>query len=199
MGDFRTRYRLPASETVTQYTPVFETALTGNAWIYQTTAGVSATVTGGGRGSEEEMLGPTSVKMARMFAIGLGSGFLAGVFGVGGGVVTVPALSLATDLSHKEVRFACCCCCRWYCCCCCCCSRTLSCTIKSVVTAQAPVTGVEEYSKKKKKTLWKRHMWIPWLKPVEHPPKICIKCIYWKSTYVRNMPILERTFEHSNL
>lgn len=39
----------------------------------------------------------------RMCGIGLGSGFLAGVFGVGGGVVTVPAISLATDLSHKEV------------------------------------------------------------------------------------------------
>lgn len=42
-------------------------------------------------------------KLPRMFAIGIGSGFLAGVFGVGGGVVTVPAISLATDLGHKEV------------------------------------------------------------------------------------------------
>lgn len=49
--------------------------------------------------------GPSSSglkKVLKMFAIGLGSGFLAGVFGVGGGVVTVPAISLATDLSHKE-------------------------------------------------------------------------------------------------
>ena len=42
-------------------------------------------------------------KLPKMFTIGLGSGFLAGVFGVGGGVVTVPAISLATDLGHKEV------------------------------------------------------------------------------------------------
>lgn len=42
-------------------------------------------------------------KLPRMFAIGIGSGFLAGVFGVGGGVVTVPAISLATDMGHKEV------------------------------------------------------------------------------------------------
>lgn len=42
-------------------------------------------------------------KLPRMLAIGIGSGFLAGVFGVGGGVVTVPAISLATDLGHKEV------------------------------------------------------------------------------------------------
>ena len=55
-------------------------------------------------GQDGGMVGPTSgKKVVRMFAIGLGSGFLAGVFGVGGGVVTVPALSLATDLGHKEV------------------------------------------------------------------------------------------------
>ncbi|CAM9461150.1 unnamed protein product [Scytosiphon promiscuus] len=41
--------------------------------------------------------------VAKMFAIGAGSGFLAGVFGVGGGILTVPSISLATDLSHKEV------------------------------------------------------------------------------------------------
>ena len=39
-----------------------------------------------------------------MFAIGAGSGFLAGIFGVGGGILTVPSISLATDLGHKEVR-----------------------------------------------------------------------------------------------
>eukprot|EP00546_Thalassionema_frauenfeldii_P020571 CAMPEP_0178904222 /NCGR_PEP_ID=MMETSP0786-20121207/5579_1 /TAXON_ID=186022 /ORGANISM="Thalassionema frauenfeldii, Strain CCMP 1798" /LENGTH=222 /DNA_ID=CAMNT_0020575653 /DNA_START=244 /DNA_END=912 /DNA_ORIENTATION=+ len=34
--------------------------------------------------------------------IGLGSGFLAGLFGVGGGAVVVPALTLATDLNHYQ-------------------------------------------------------------------------------------------------
>lgn len=46
---------------------------------------------------------PDLSMVLKMSAIGLGSGFLAGVFGVGGGVVTVPAISLTTDLSHKEV------------------------------------------------------------------------------------------------
>lgn len=44
-----------------------------------------------------------SEKVVKMFAIGAGSGFLAGVFGVGGGILTVPSISLATDLNHKEV------------------------------------------------------------------------------------------------
>lgn len=35
-------------------------------------------------------------------AIGLCSGFLAGVFGVGGGVIVVPALALATDMNHYQ-------------------------------------------------------------------------------------------------
>lgn len=34
--------------------------------------------------------------------IGLGSGFLAGLFGVGGGAVVVPALTLFTDANHYE-------------------------------------------------------------------------------------------------
>lgn len=48
-------------------------------------------------------MGPAG-KVVKMFAIGAGSGFLAGVFGVGGGILTVPSISLATDLGHKEVR-----------------------------------------------------------------------------------------------
>ena len=34
--------------------------------------------------------------------IGLGSGFLAGLFGVGGGAVVVPALTIATDMTHYQ-------------------------------------------------------------------------------------------------
>jgi len=34
--------------------------------------------------------------------IGLGSGFVAGLFGVGGGAVVVPALTVATDMTHYE-------------------------------------------------------------------------------------------------
>ena len=34
--------------------------------------------------------------------IGLGSGFLAGLFGVGGGAIVVPALTVFTDLNHYE-------------------------------------------------------------------------------------------------
>lgn len=34
--------------------------------------------------------------------IGLGSGFLAGVFGVGGGVIVVPALAVATSMDHYQ-------------------------------------------------------------------------------------------------
>ena len=35
-------------------------------------------------------------------AIGLCSGFLAGVFGVGGGVIVVPALAMASDITHYQ-------------------------------------------------------------------------------------------------
>jgi uncharacterized membrane protein YfcA len=42
-----------------------------------------------------QRIGPPAV-------IGLGSGFLAGLFGVGGGAVVVPALTLATDMNHYE-------------------------------------------------------------------------------------------------
>lgn len=34
--------------------------------------------------------------------VGLGSGFISGTFGVGGGAVTVPALTIATDLTHYQ-------------------------------------------------------------------------------------------------
>ena len=34
--------------------------------------------------------------------IGVGSGFLSGLFGVGGGTIVVPALTLLTDLTHHE-------------------------------------------------------------------------------------------------
>jgi len=34
--------------------------------------------------------------------IGCGSGFLAGLFGVGGGAVVVPALTLCTDMNHYQ-------------------------------------------------------------------------------------------------
>lgn len=34
--------------------------------------------------------------------IGVGSGFLAGLFGVGGGTVVVPALTIFTDMTHHE-------------------------------------------------------------------------------------------------
>lgn len=34
--------------------------------------------------------------------IGLGSGFLAGLFGVGGGAIVVPALTLTTDMTHYQ-------------------------------------------------------------------------------------------------
>lgn len=34
--------------------------------------------------------------------IGLASGFMAGLFGVGGGIVSVPALTVATDMTHHQ-------------------------------------------------------------------------------------------------
>jgi len=44
----------------------------------------------------------TVQRLAVSATIGLGSGFLAGLFGVGGGAVVVPALTLATDLTHHQ-------------------------------------------------------------------------------------------------
>mmetsp|Transcript_10118 Transcript_10118/g.15229 ORF Transcript_10118/g.15229 Transcript_10118/m.15229 type:complete len:234 (-) Transcript_10118:10-711(-) len=38
----------------------------------------------------------------RMALIGAGSGLLSGLFGIGGGIVTVPALLFMSDVSHKE-------------------------------------------------------------------------------------------------
>ena len=37
----------------------------------------------------------------KKLASGVAAGFLAGLFGVGGGAVVVPLLALATDLDHK--------------------------------------------------------------------------------------------------
>ena len=42
-----------------------------------------------------QRIGPPAV-------IGLGSGFLAGLFGVGGGAIVVPALTLCTDMTHYQ-------------------------------------------------------------------------------------------------
>eukprot|EP00633_Aureoumbra_lagunensis_P006812 CAMPEP_0197315340 /NCGR_PEP_ID=MMETSP0891-20130614/37827_1 /TAXON_ID=44058 ORGANISM="Aureoumbra lagunensis, Strain CCMP1510" /NCGR_SAMPLE_ID=MMETSP0891 /ASSEMBLY_ACC=CAM_ASM_000534 /LENGTH=274 /DNA_ID=CAMNT_0042804241 /DNA_START=90 /DNA_END=914 /DNA_ORIENTATION=+ len=38
-----------------------------------------------------------------LLAIGSASGFLAGLFGVGGGAIVVPALALATEMDHKTM------------------------------------------------------------------------------------------------
>ncbi|CAN0289064.1 unnamed protein product [Ectocarpus sp. 12 AP-2014] len=57
----------------------------------------------GGEGTSPSVPGVSSERVTTMLAIGAGSGFLAGIFGVGGGVLTVPSVSLATDLGHKKV------------------------------------------------------------------------------------------------
>lgn len=105
VGSFGERIRslVSTAESPTQDSAVSETAAPGNASDNNISAVTSTMAGGGGGASLSDVFGPTSGKVVRMFAIGLGSGFLAGVFGVGGGVVTVPALSLATDLGHKEV------------------------------------------------------------------------------------------------
>lgn len=102
-GSFREEIEPFVSGPTRKNTPVSETAASGNASSNQNSEGLSTMVGDGDDGSEGEGFRPTSGKVVKMFAIGLGSGFLAGVFGVGGGVITVPALSLATDLGHKEV------------------------------------------------------------------------------------------------
>lgn len=58
----------------------------------------------GGEGTSPSVPGVSSERVTTMLAIGAGSGFLAGAFGVGGGVLTVPSVSLATDLGHKKVK-----------------------------------------------------------------------------------------------
>ena len=45
---------------------------------------------------------PWSQRLGPPALIGLGSGFLAGLFGVGGGAVVVPMLTLCTDLNHYQ-------------------------------------------------------------------------------------------------
>uniref|UniRef100_I2CRK5 Membrane transporter protein n=2 Tax=Nannochloropsis gaditana TaxID=72520 RepID=I2CRK5_NANGC len=38
----------------------------------------------------------------QLMSIGAGSGFLAGLFGVGGGAVTIPALTMCLEMSHYQ-------------------------------------------------------------------------------------------------
>lgn len=58
--------------------------------------------------SEEDSAADTMISSERFHrlltsgTIGLTSGFLAGLFGVGGGAIVVPALTLSTDLSHYQ-------------------------------------------------------------------------------------------------
>jgi uncharacterized protein len=55
--------------------------------------------------SNDEHFGSQSFDYTRLVApamIGIGSGFLSGLFGVGGGTVVVPALTLCTDLDHHQ-------------------------------------------------------------------------------------------------
>jgi len=54
---------------------------------------------------DDEISKPTKSWQERLIPpamIGLGSGFLAGLFGVGGGAVVVPALTLFTDVNHYQ-------------------------------------------------------------------------------------------------
>ena len=104
VGYFLEKIGSNVSEAPTKDLVASKTTASGSTSANQSTAGAATMVGNGEESAEEDTFGPTSDKVVKMFAIGLGSGFLAGVFGVGGGVVTVPALSLATDLGHKQVR-----------------------------------------------------------------------------------------------
>lgn len=65
----------------------------------QSPAGESATVSQTKEQSIEDILSPSYV--LRLMSIGVGSGFLAGFFGVGGGAVTVPCLVMLMDFDYK--------------------------------------------------------------------------------------------------
>ena len=51
---------------------------------------------------EETLDTPLIERIIAPAMIGMGSGFLAGLFGVGGGAVVVPALSVFTDMTHYQ-------------------------------------------------------------------------------------------------
>ena len=53
-----------------------------------------------GEGALQEQ--PFLQRIAGPSVIGLASGFLAGLFGVGGGTIVVPALTVATDMNHYQ-------------------------------------------------------------------------------------------------
>ena len=63
-----------------------------------------ADATGAGAGAGAGAVDPagTAARLATAGGIGLGSGFVAGLFGVGGGAVVVPALTVGTDLTHHQ-------------------------------------------------------------------------------------------------
>ena len=53
-----------------------------------------------GKDDETNNSSTRAEKIVTMGMIGLGSGFMAGLFGVGGGAVVVPSLTLWTDMDH---------------------------------------------------------------------------------------------------
>jgi len=71
-------------------------------WKEEKEVGSDAAVVGGGDdNSASEYL--TSLPIRKILAcssIGIGSGFLSGLFGVGGGAIVVPALTVFTDMDH---------------------------------------------------------------------------------------------------
>jgi len=44
-----------------------------------------------------------AMQLAQLATVGMGTGFLAGLFGVGGGALTVPAVSMICDMNHYTV------------------------------------------------------------------------------------------------